>query len=128
MVRASLRPFASPALVRRLLKATGTRAAAVPVLPVVDSTLQVDARGRVDDYLPRPVLRAVQTPQAFSRAALRRALRMDPQDWPDDGSWALAAGVRVVTVEGEATNSKITTAEELALARRTLARKSARRK
>ena len=49
--------------------------AVIPVLPVADTIKRVDDAGRVVATLDRTELRAVQTPQGFSRAAL----------WPPTG-------------------------------------------
>lgn len=72
-------------------------------------------------YLRRDRLGAVQTPQAFSReridAAFARTRRVD---FTDDASAILRMGQPVQVVAGEATNLKITTAEELARALREL--------
>ena len=58
---------------------------------------------------------AVQTPQAFRADALRRAHAGDPEG-TDDASLVEAAGGRVVVVEGDPANIKITTTVDLRLA------------
>ena len=84
--------------------------AAVPAVPVTDTLRDVDG-GTVD----RQRVVAVQTPQAFRAAALRDAHAGSP-DGTDDASLVEAAGGRVVVVEGDPANIKITTRVDLALA------------
>ena len=108
------RPFASAALLRRLLMAMASAEAAIPVLPVIDATIEVDAEGRLRSYLDRKRLCRVQTPQAFQRALLETAFaRADAGDHPDDASLVLAAGGEVQLVEGEESNWKVTNAAQL---------------
>jgi 2-C-methyl-D-erythritol 4-phosphate cytidylyltransferase len=63
---------------------------------------------------------AVQTPQAFDAAILRRAHAADP-DATDDAALVEEAGGKVVVVAGDARNVKVTTAEDLATLERLVA-------
>jgi 2-C-methyl-D-erythritol 4-phosphate cytidylyltransferase len=65
--------------------------------------------------IDRDGLRAVQTPQGFDAAVLRSAHAGEP-DGTDDAGLVEAAGHRVVLVEGEPTNLKITSPHDLAVA------------
>jgi 2-C-methyl-D-erythritol 4-phosphate cytidylyltransferase len=117
------RPFASAALLRRVLRAARRHGAAIPVLPVVDSILEADAQ-RVLRYLDRTPLRSVQTPQGFEHELLKRAFARAARrrsDFSDDAGVVLAAGAKVHCVEGEAGNRKITARGELRAALRELA-------
>ena len=120
VVHDAARPFASPALFLAVVAALDALAAdgAVPGIAVTD-TIKVLAAGEdpvIVDTLDRASLVAVQTPQAFVAAVLRRAHEGDP-DATDDAALVEAIGARVVVVAGEATNRKITTPEDLASAR-----------
>lgn len=121
LIHDAARPFASPSLIRRVLTAARRSGAAIPAVPVQDSTIELGPDGSVRRYLRRDRLGAVQTPQAFSReridAAFARTRRVD---FTDDASAILRMGQPVQVVAGEATNLKITTAEELARALREL--------
>ena len=65
---------------------------------------------------------AVQTPQGFRAAALRRAHAADGTDGAtDDAVLVEATGGRVRVVPGDPGNLKITTPDDLALAERLLA-------
>lgn len=111
LVHDAARPLASPELFERVIDAVRHgAAAAVPAVAVVDTIRSVDG-GVVD----RDRLRAVQTPQGFDAATLRAAHAVDPEG-TDDAGLVEAAGHRVVLVEGEPTNLKITSPHDLAVA------------
>lgn len=111
VVHDAARPVPSPAVWERVLAAVTQGAdAAVPVVPVTD-TLRVVGGSTVD----RSQFIAVQTPQAFRAAALRAAHAGDPEG-TDDVSLVEAGGGRVVVVDGDAANIKITTPTDLLLA------------
>lgn len=103
VVHDAARPLASPTLFRAVIDAIAAGAdAAVPAVDVVD-TLWARSGGPVD----RDALVAVQTPQAFRAAALRRAHAGAP-DASDDASVVNAAGGTVALVPGDPRNRKIT--------------------
>ncbi|MEA2989732.1 MAG: 2-C-methyl-D-erythritol 4-phosphate cytidylyltransferase [Alphaproteobacteria bacterium] len=123
LVHDAARPFASPALISRAIAAASATGAAVPVMPVADTVKTVDAAGAVTGTIDRANLRLVQTPQAFQfeplLAAHRRALAAGREDFTDDAALAEWAGLKVVTFEGEAGNTKLTTAEDFVRAQAT---------
>jgi 2-C-methyl-D-erythritol 4-phosphate cytidylyltransferase len=84
-------------------------------MPLAD-TVKVVEDGVVAETLDRARLVAVQTPQAFSAAALRRA-HEGGGEGTDDASLVEALGGRVVVVPGEEANDKITTQHDLLVAR-----------
>jgi 2-C-methyl-D-erythritol 4-phosphate cytidylyltransferase len=71
--------------------------------------------GVVVETIPRDHLVAVQTPQAFRRDALARAHAADGTD-TDDAALVEADGGKVVVVEGEPRNFKVTLPADLELA------------
>ena len=118
LVHDAARPFASPELIDRLLAALADHDGAVPAMPVTDTVKRV-RDGRVVETLVRGELGAVQTPQAFRAAALRRAFDRPAEELraaTDCASLVEAAGCSVAAVAGEPTNVKITTADDLARA------------
>lgn len=111
VVHDAARPAAAPAVWARVLAAVEAGAdAAVPAVPVTD-TLRAVGGATVD----RARFVAVQTPQAFRSAALRGAHAAEPEG-TDDASLVEAGGGRVVVVDGDPANIKITTPVDLALA------------
>lgn len=85
--------------------------AVVPVVPVSD-TIKIVEDDIVMRTLDRGTLRAVQTPQGFTRAALERAHQVardcGVDDVTDDAGLCEAAGISVRTVPGDAMAFKIT--------------------
>jgi 2-C-methyl-D-erythritol 4-phosphate cytidylyltransferase len=110
-VHDAARPVPVPGVWHRVRAAIEAGAdAAVPAVPVSD-TLRELGGTTVD----RSRLVAVQTPQAFRAAALRAAHAGEPEG-TDDASLVEAAGGRVVVVDGDPANIKITTPVDLSLA------------
>lgn len=116
-VHDAARPLASPALYQRVVDAVLAGAdGAVPGVPVADTVKVVDDAGAVLSTPARSSLRAVQTPQAFRAGALRSAHRGGGEG-TDDAELVERAGGRVVVVEGDAENRKITHPDDLEWAR-----------
>jgi 2-C-methyl-D-erythritol 4-phosphate cytidylyltransferase len=119
LVHDAARPLTPADVVARVLAALAAGApAVVPVLPVVDTTVVVDDDGTVLDTVPRAMLRRVQTPQGFDRAALVAAYAQLPEgvELTDDAAVVRAAGVPVTTVAGDELAAKVTVPHDLALA------------
>ncbi len=122
LVHDAARPFTPLDQIRRVVAALrdGMRAV-IPVLPVVDTIKAVDANGVVLGTPERAGLRAVQTPQGFEAALLRRAYQQSGGlTVTDDASMVENLGVPVHTVAGDALAFKITTALDLRLAQAVL--------
>lgn len=110
LVHDGARPLASAELCRRVVAAVRAGAdAAVPTVAVADSLRR---RGAAVD---RAEFAAVQTPQGFRAAALRAAHAAGAEA-TDDATLVEAAGGRVVLVDGEPGNIKITTPADLRMA------------
>jgi 2-C-methyl-D-erythritol 4-phosphate cytidylyltransferase/2-C-methyl-D-erythritol 2,4-cyclodiphosphate synthase len=121
LVHDAARPFVSAALARRVLDAVAEPVcAAIPGLPVTDTIKRVGENDIIVDTPDRATLRAVQTPQGFELAPLLEAHdRAQAEGWEvtDDAALMERAGHRVVVVEGEEANVKITTPADLELLR-----------
>jgi len=115
LVHDAARPLASPALVRRVLAAAKESGAAFPGLPPRDAVKRVEG-GRLVESLDRSRIVLAQTPQAFSFPLLLRA-HFEAADaglvGDDDAQLVAASGHPVTVVEGEQTNIKLTTPEDL---------------
>lgn len=111
------RPMATPALYRQVIDAVLAGAdGAIPGIAVTDTVKIVDSAGWAVDTPDRASLRAVQTPQAFRAATLRRA-HDSAGDATDDAALVEALGGRVRVVDGEADNRKLTVPSDLDWAR-----------
>ena len=121
LVHDAARPFLPTAVVDRLLDALTRNAAAVPVLPVVD-TLATSGE-QLGPTVSREGLVRVQTPQAFRFEDLLRAhAAWTGPDATDDAQVARAAGVDVEMVAGDETLEKLTFEEDFRRAELKLAR------
>lgn len=117
LVHDAARPLASPDLVRRVIDRlrTGDVAGVVPAVPVRDTIKEI-RQDAVVVTVDRSSLVAVQTPQGFVVAALRRAHAAGDEDATDDAMLLEAIDETVVTVPGDPANVKITFPEDLRLA------------
>ena len=121
LVHDAVRPFASQALVNRLLAGLSQTVGCIPGLSVGRATALV-ADGWIAGY-PRN-LWTVQTPQAFQATWLLEAHNKAARQGfigTDTASVVEWAGGDVSVVEGEADNIKITTPEDLDRARQIVA-------
>jgi 2-C-methyl-D-erythritol 4-phosphate cytidylyltransferase len=115
LVHDAARPLASAALCRRVLAAAMESGAAFPGLPPRDAVKRVEG-SRLVESLDRSRIVLAQTPQAFSYALLLKS-HFEAHETglvgDDDAQLVAAAGHLVTVVEGEPTNLKLTTAEDL---------------
>ena len=116
LVHDAARCLTPPAVVLAVVEALRAGApAVVPVLPVHDTVKRVEG-DRVVETVPRAHLRAVQTPQGFARAVLRRAHEGPGDRHTDDAGMVEALGLPVVTVPGSEEAFKVTRPLDLLLA------------
>ena len=123
LVHDGARALVTSELAARVLDAARAHGAAIPGLPItdtvkrvvpIDGTTTVEAvRGTID----RGPLRAIQTPQAFRGNLLRLAHAEVTADVTDDAAMVEHLGLPVAVVPGDATNIKVTTPADLAVAR-----------
>jgi 2-C-methyl-D-erythritol 4-phosphate cytidylyltransferase len=116
VVHDGARPFVTPDLVARGLAAARDTGAAIAALPAKDTIKRVSGR-EVVETLSRAELWAVQTPQVFRRELLAAALASTTADVTDEATLVERIGGVVRVFEGSAANFKITTPDDLALAR-----------
>jgi len=127
LVHDAARPLLEPELVRRTLAALehdGGADAAIAAAPVTDTVKRADGARTVLETLPRAGLWAIQTPQAFRRRALERALAVgdDVLAAATDDAWLVErAGGSVRVVESSPRNLKVTTPFDLRVAELLLA-------
>ena len=93
-------------------------------LPVADTLKRADAAGRVQQTVARDGMWQAQTPQMFRYALLNKALHANP-GLTDEAGAIEAMGFAPVLVAGDASNFKITYANDLSLAAYILAAQNA---
>jgi 2-C-methyl-D-erythritol 4-phosphate cytidylyltransferase/2-C-methyl-D-erythritol 2,4-cyclodiphosphate synthase len=123
LVHDAARPFVTADMITRAIEAAAEHGAAIVALPATDTVKRVRREGTmaaVVETIPRESVFLAQTPQAFRASVLADALALGQAgvEATDEASLAERAGHPVHIVEGSAANVKITTAEDLAEARR----------
>lgn len=135
------RPCAGPELIARVFDAAAKFPAVIPGVDVSDTLKRVGAENvapkeldplaailgesaapknaarAVQGTIERAGLVAAQTPQVFEKELLRRAYRQADLTSTDDAQLVERLGERVVVVEGDARNIKLTRPMDLVLAR-----------
>jgi 2-C-methyl-D-erythritol 4-phosphate cytidylyltransferase len=122
LVHDAARPCLGKAELARLIDEAGTdEQGGLLAMPLTDTLKRADG-GRVAATIDRATLWRAQTPQLFPFGALRAALSASAgDDVTDEASAMERAGYVPRLVEGSASNLKVTTAEDLILARAVLA-------
>ncbi|KPJ59417.1 MAG: hypothetical protein AMJ46_11370 [Latescibacteria bacterium DG_63] len=117
LVHDAARPFLNERLIARTVAACRRTGAAIAAVPVSDTVKKV-AGGSIERTIPRQGLWLAQTPQVFRREMIQKAFSRWPPDRKatDDAAMVRYTGRRVVVVEGDPFNIKITFASDLALA------------
>lgn len=109
------RALASKKLVIRAVQTAIESGSAIPAIAPVDSMRVVS--GEESHPIDRSTLRIIQTPQIFNAEILRKAYETDYiASFTDDASVVEYAGHKVTLCEGERSNIKITTVEDIAIA------------
>jgi 2-C-methyl-D-erythritol 4-phosphate cytidylyltransferase len=119
LVHDGVRPFARRTLIERVIERTAACGAAIAALPV-DATIKACDEGQIRRTVPRDGLWLAQTPQGFRKGLLAAALdyaRMESLEVTDDAALLEAQGHAVEVVPGNRANFKITTPDDLELAR-----------
>lgn len=122
-VHDGVRPLVSPALVRNMFSGAEDIPALIPVVPCVDTMKMLQKEG--DALVPVPgasvdrsFLYGVQTPQVFHSEILKSAYSLPYEtSFTDDGSVVEKYGKNLSYTMGERFNIKITTQDDLLLAK-----------
>ena len=117
LIHDAVRPFVPSGLVRKVITRARTTGAAILATPVINTVKQAH-RGRIVKTVDRSSLWLAQTPQVFKRELIEAAYaRRRPAGISDDAQLVEQMGQPVALVPGTPGNFKITTADDLALAR-----------
>lgn len=120
VVHDAARPFIEPSTVSAAIDAAARYGAATVAIPVSDTILLASEDGFLEDTPDRSRLWACQTPQTFQAEVLWDAHRRAQRDGflgTDDASLVRRTGRAVKLVPGSPLNFKITTGDDLELAR-----------
>jgi 2-C-methyl-D-erythritol 4-phosphate cytidylyltransferase / 2-C-methyl-D-erythritol 2,4-cyclodiphosphate synthase len=119
VIHDAARPFASPDLFSRVIDAAAKGGAAIAALQASDTVKEATAAPGVRlvaRTIARESVYLAQTPQAFTRSVFEAAMKRGRQGVStvtDEASLAEQAGHTVSLVDGESTNIKITTEQDL---------------
>ena len=118
-VHDGVRCLVTPALIHRCYETAIIDGSAIPVVAARDSIRVETEDGNVP--LDRNIIRLVQTPQTFHSKILLPAFNIDyKEQFTDEATVVEAFGLKVMLVEGEENNIKITRLEDLEVAARLL--------
>ncbi len=119
------RPLVTGQIIEAGLAAGRATGAAVAGVPVKDTVKTVDQEGFVRATLERSALRAIQTPQVFDYELIVAAYdQAGDREFTDDAALVEAMGHPVLVYPGSYDNIKVTTWEDVHLARAILRRRS----
>lgn len=124
LIHDGVRPFIQQSVILAVIDAVRRVGAAIAAVPAVATVKQVDETDRIVATVDRSVLRLAQTPQGFRREiimAAYEAARRDGVGATDDAAIVERTGQAVQVVTDRADNIKITTPEDLVLARAIMA-------
>ncbi len=119
LVHDGARPFVSTQNISEAISAAETFGAAALGVSVKDTVKVVDDNNIVNETPDRNHLRLIQTPQVFKSDIIKAAYAKAEEDGfegTDDCSVVEHSNIPVKIIEGEYTNIKITTADDLCLA------------
>ena len=119
VVHDGVRPFVEPEKITACIAGAAKYNAAMLGIPVNDTIKQVDSDNNVSETLERNQLWYAQTPQAFDYYLIKKAHELAREEGfnaTDDAALVERMGGTVKMIEGDKTNIKITTPEDLKMA------------
>ena len=119
VIHDGVRPLVSPSLIDRCAEAALKEGAVVVGVPVKDTIKVVSPLRRIESTPPRDSLWEIQTPQAFRVEILQEAhlrAERDRIEATDDAMLVEHLGKDVVVLEGDRSNIKVATPEDLLFA------------
>jgi 2-C-methyl-D-erythritol 4-phosphate cytidylyltransferase len=126
LVHDAARPLVPAELVSAVVASVrGGHVAVVPGLAVVDTIKRVNETDDVADTIDRSTLRAIQTPQGFTRMVLQQAHALADDDATDDAGLVERLGMPVHVIPGHEEAFKVTRPFDILVAEAVLARRRA---
>ncbi len=127
VIHDAVRPFVTQELINQVVEATKNFGAASVGVRAKDTIKEIKKDNLVSATIPRQNLWLAQTPQAFKFDLLKKAYTAAYRDkyyGTDDASLVERIGAKVVMIDGSHENIKITTPEDLILAKTLMKKKS----
>ena len=121
LIHDGVRPLIDEALIERVIEKAKTHRAVITALPAMETVKEVTGQGEVVKTYDRNRVWLVQTPQIFHYedivAAHQKALVEGWEEATDDSLLVERLGIPVNVIEGSDKNIKVTTPNDLELAR-----------
>lgn len=114
VIHDAARPLATPEMTDDVAIAARMHGAAITAVPVTDTIKEVDG-DRIVRTVPREVLQAAQTPQAFRLDVLLQVMAGVQTSFTDEAGILEQAGIPVLVRPGSHANVKVTVPEDLVL-------------
>lgn len=112
----AVRPFPTVEMIKECFDSAAKHGSGIPVTPLKNSIRQVE--GDSTKAVNRSDYLIVQTPQCFDLALIKQAFTAEyNESFTDDASVFEAAGNKIHLCEGDPMNMKITTKDDLVIAR-----------
>lgn len=118
IIHDACRPFVSSALIDKLIQSMsgGQYIGIVPTIKIEDTVSLVN-ENFIESAVSREKLHAIQTPQIFKFKELLLYHCQSPDEFTDDSSLVMEHKKHVATIHGEKSNFKLTTQEDIHMAR-----------
>lgn len=129
LIHDGVRPLVTNGLIERVIKVAKDFRAVITGLPVKETVKEIDGQGSVLRSVDRSQLWLIQTPQIFRwediNLAHQEAVKHGWEEATDDAFLIEKMGIPVKIIEGEVNNIKVTTPQDLDIARFLISKKSA---
>ncbi len=116
IIHDAVRPFISVKKLKELISISHNYKSIVPALKINDTIKKIDSKGYIIDSIDRENIWRIQTPQIFDYSVISMSLIKAKQidfTGTDESSVVMKFGGKVKICDGEITNIKITTKEDL---------------
>lgn len=119
LIHDGARPLVSQEIIKNTIKTAKEKGAAIAAMPVNNTIKRVDNQtSKVIATLNREELWNIQTPQVFEHEKILQAhVKLQNENFTDDSAMMEKLGYEVFVVSGSYKNIKITTKEDMAIAK-----------
>lgn len=116
LIHDGVRPFTNSQMIANCISTCREKGNAIPCVPLKDSIRLIHDNNN-SEAVDRNIYRAIQTPQCFLTDIIVSSYAIPyHESYTDDASVVEANGIKIVLSEGDTSNVKITTPEDLLIA------------
>ena len=118
LIHDGARPMISQAIIQNAIETVKLKKALTVMTKTIDTIKEVDETGKILRTIDRTRLYNTQTPQAFEYNLIKEVHeKLKGQNFTDDAGMAEHLGIDVYMIDGDYKNIKITTQNDIAIAR-----------